>query len=29
VTLRSAMVRISSGTWKFIRPVPCVPPAMV
>ena len=26
---RSAIVRISSGTWKFIRPVPCVPPAMV
>src|SRR5215210_3912662 len=23
------MLRISSGTWKFVRPVPWVPPAMV
>src|SRR3954464_11809794 len=29
VTLRSAMLRISSGTWKFIRPAPWVSPAMV
>src|SRR4051812_16919051 len=31
VTLRSAMLRISSGTWKAVCPVPVpwVPPAMV
>src|SRR3954466_15215273 len=29
VTLRSAMLRISSGTWKFIRPLSWVSPAMV
>src|SRR3954447_23245997 len=29
VTLRSAMLRISSGTWKFICPAPWVSPAIV
>jgi hypothetical protein len=29
VTLRSAILRISSGTWKFIGLVPWSPSAMV